>query len=130
MKVVRRASGNIPRASPKPMIPVGHQSIMWHLMQYYSQNGHRDFVLGLGYKANIIKDFFLNYRPQSYADCVISQHGEKVELLSTLPEDWRVSLVDTGIWRNIGERLWAVRDQVKGEDMFSPTTATACPTTI
>jgi glucose-1-phosphate cytidylyltransferase len=103
---------------PKPMIPVGHQPIMWHIMQYYSQYGHRDFVLCLGYKANIIKDFFLNYRPQSYADCVISQHGEKVELLSTLPEDWRVSLIDTGIWRNIGERLWAVRDHVKGEDMF------------
>jgi glucose-1-phosphate cytidylyltransferase len=103
---------------PKPMIPVGHQPIMWHIMQYYSQYGHRDFVLCLGYKANIIKDFFLNYRPQSYADCVVSQHGEKVEFLSTLPEDWRVSLIDTGIWRNIGERLWAVRDHVKGEDMF------------
>lgn len=103
---------------PKPMIPVGHQPIMWHIMQYYSQYGHRDFVLCLGYKANIIKDFFLNYRPQSYADCVVSQHGAKVEFLSTLPEDWRVSMIDTGIWRNIGERLWAVRDHVKGEDMF------------
>jgi glucose-1-phosphate cytidylyltransferase len=103
---------------PKPMIPVGHQPIMWHIMQYYSQYGHRDFVLCLGYKANIVKDFFLNYRPQSYADCVVSNHGEKVEFLSELPEDWRVSLIDTGIWRNIGERLWAVRDQVKGEDMF------------
>jgi glucose-1-phosphate cytidylyltransferase len=103
---------------PKPMIPVGHQPIMWHIMQYYSQYGHRDFVLCLGYKANIIKDFFLNYRPQSYADCVVSQHGEKVEFLSALPEDWRVSLIDTGIWRNIGERLWAVRDHVRGEEMF------------
>ena len=103
---------------PKPMIPVGHQPIMWHIMQYYSQYGHRDFVLCLGYKANIIKDFFLNYRPQSYSDCVVSQHGQKVEFLSTLPEDWRVSMIDTGIWRNIGERLWAVRDHVKGEDMF------------
>ncbi len=103
---------------PKPMIPVGHQPIMWHIMQYYSQYGHRDFVLCLGYKANIIKDFFLNYRPQSFADCVVSQHGEKVEFLSALPEDWRVSLIDTGIWRNIGERLWAVRDHVKGEEMF------------
>jgi glucose-1-phosphate cytidylyltransferase len=103
---------------PKPMIPVGHQPIMWHIMQYYSQYGHRDFILCLGYKANIIKDFFLNYRPQTYADCVVSKHGAKVEFLSTLPEDWRVSMIDTGIWRNIGERLWAVRDHVKGEDMF------------
>jgi glucose-1-phosphate cytidylyltransferase len=103
---------------PKPMIPVGHQPIMWHIMQYYSQYGHRDFVLCLGYKANIIKDFFLSYRPQSYADCVVSQHGEKVEFLGPLPEDWRVSLIDTGIWRNIGERLWAVRDYVKDDEMF------------
>jgi glucose-1-phosphate cytidylyltransferase len=49
---------------------------------------------------------------------VVSEHGAKVEFLSALPEDWRVSLIDTGIWRNIGERLWAVRDHVKGEEMF------------
>ncbi|WP_088347393.1 MULTISPECIES: glucose-1-phosphate cytidylyltransferase [Rhodomicrobium] len=103
---------------PKPMIPVGHQPIMWHIMQYYSQYGHRDFVLCLGYKANIIKDFFLNYRPQSFADCVVSNHGATVEFLSALPEDWRISLIDTGIWRNIGERLWTVRDYVRGEEMF------------
>jgi glucose-1-phosphate cytidylyltransferase len=100
------------------MIPVGHQPILWHIMQYYSNYGHRDFVLCLGYKANIIKDFFLNYRPQSFADCIVSNHGEKVEFLSELPEDWRISLIDTGIWRNIGERLWEVRDHVRGEDMF------------
>jgi glucose-1-phosphate cytidylyltransferase len=111
---IREYSENI----PKPMIPVGHQPIMWHLMQYYSRYGHRDFVLCLGYKANIVKDFFLNYRPQVYADCTVSEHGSKVEFHSKLPEDWRISLIDTGIWRNIGERLWAIRDHVAGEDMF------------
>lgn len=103
---------------PKPMIPVGHQPIMWHIMQYYSDYGHRDFVLCLGYKANIVKDFFLNYRPQLVADCVVSNHGKDVEFLTELPEDWRISLIDTGIWRNIGERLWAVREHVQGEEMF------------
>ena len=58
---------------PKPMIPVGHQPILWHVMQYYSQYGHRDFVLCLGYKANVIKEFFLNYRQTAdLRDCVIS----------------------------------------------------------
>ena len=57
---------------PKPMIPVGHQPILWHVMQYYSEYGHTDFILTLGYKANIIKEFFLNYKPQVYADCVVS----------------------------------------------------------
>ena len=103
---------------PKPMIPVGHQPILWHVMQYYSEYGHTDFILTLGYKANIIKEFFLNYKPQVYADCVVSGFGANVELLSKPEEDWRVTLIDTGIWRNIGERLWAVREQVRGEEMF------------
>jgi len=111
---IREYSENI----PKPMIPVGHQPILWHVMQYYSQYGHRDFVLCLGYKANIIKDFFLGYRPQAFADCVVSGYGANVELLGEPAEDWRVTLIDTGIWRNIGERLWAVRAQVENEDMF------------
>jgi glucose-1-phosphate cytidylyltransferase len=103
-------------STPKPMIPVGNQPILWHVMQYYSRYGHRDFVLCLGYKANVIKDFFLGYRPSTFSDCVVS--GGKVELLGQPEEDWRVTLIDTGIWRNIGERLWAVRDHVKGEEIF------------
>lgn len=105
-------------AIPKPMIPVGHQPILWHVMDYYSQYGHRDFVLCLGYKANTIKDFFLNYRPQQFSDLVVSGGGQKVEVLGTPKEDWRVTMIDTGISRNIGSRLWAVRDQVRNEDIF------------
>jgi glucose-1-phosphate cytidylyltransferase len=103
---------------PKPMIPVGHQPIMWHVMDYYSQYGHRDFVLCLGYKANTIKDFFLNYKPQQFSDLVVSGNGAKVEVLGEPKEDWRVTLIDTGIWRNIGSRLWAVREHVKDEEIF------------
>ena len=105
-------------AIPKPMIPVGNQPILWHVMQYYSQYGHRDFILCLGYKANTIKEFFLNYRPQAYADCVVSGFGRSVELLGDPGEDWRITLIDTGLWRNIGERLWAVREHVQDEEMF------------
>jgi glucose-1-phosphate cytidylyltransferase len=111
---IREYSENI----PKPMVPVGNHPIMLHVMQYYSQYGHKDFVLCLGYKANIIKEFFLNYKPQTYMDCVVSGFGSKVELLGRPEEEWRVTLLDTGIWRNIGQRLWAVRDQVKDEEMF------------
>jgi glucose-1-phosphate cytidylyltransferase len=103
---------------PKPMIPVGHQPILWHIMQYYSQYGHRDFVLCLGYKANVIKEFFLNSKPSIHTDCVISDHGRKVEVLGEMPPDWRVTLVDTGMWRNIGERLLAVKHLVKDEEFF------------
>jgi glucose-1-phosphate cytidylyltransferase len=103
---------------PKPMIPIGQQPILWHVMQYYARYGHTDFVLCLGYKANIIKEFFLSYRPQAYADCTVSGYGSKVELLQEPRDDWRITMVDTGVWRNIGERLWAVREHVKNEEMF------------
>jgi glucose-1-phosphate cytidylyltransferase len=101
---------------PKPMIPIGDKPILWHLMHYYSQFGHKDFILCLGYKANVIKEFFLNYKPQVYADCVVS--GHKVEILGDPQQDWRIAMIDTGIWRNIGQRLWAVRDYVAGDEMF------------
>jgi glucose-1-phosphate cytidylyltransferase len=104
---------------PKPMIPVGEQPILWHVMQYYSGYGHRDFVLCLGYKANTIKEFFLNWRQQTYSDCVISESGRRVEFIGEKePADLRVTLLDTGVWRNIGERLMAVREHVKDEEMF------------
>ncbi len=105
-------------AIPKPMIPIGAQPMLWHIMDYYGRHGHNDFVLCLGYKANIIKDFFLNHKPQAFSDIVVTKGGAKVETLGEQREDWRITLIDTGAWRNIGERLWAVRDQVKGEEYF------------
>jgi glucose-1-phosphate cytidylyltransferase len=103
---------------PKPMVPVGHQPILWHVMNWYSHWGHRDFILCLGYKANVIREYFINYRPTTYRDLVISEHGRNVQVLGEEIPDWRITLVDTGTWRNIGERLWAVRDHVRGEPMF------------
>lgn len=124
MKVVLFCGGFGTRISdysenvPKPMVPVGHHPIMWHIMQYYSHYGHHDFILCLGYKANIIKNFILNYKPTAHSDCIITNFGETIEELGEPHPDWRVSLIDTGLWRNIGERLWAVRDFVKDEDYF------------
>jgi len=103
---------------PKPMIPIGHQPILVHIMQYYSYHGHRDFILCLGYKANVIKEHFLSLNPSTYSDCVISDFGKKVETLGMRPPDWRIALVDTGVWRNIGERLVAIRHLVEDEEMF------------
>ena len=103
---------------PKPMVPVGHHPILWHIMQYYGHYGHRDFVLCLGYKANVIKQWFLDYRPTIHSDFVISEQGTKVEIIGAQQDDWRAALIDTGIWRNIGDRLNAVKQQVIGEEMF------------
>jgi glucose-1-phosphate cytidylyltransferase len=103
---------------PKPMIPVGVQPILWHIMQYYSHYGHREFILCLGYKSNVIKDYFLNFKPSTQGDFVISNFGKSVEVLGANPPDWRITLVDTGIWRNIGERLQAVKHLLKDEEYF------------
>jgi len=111
---IRDYSENI----PKPMVPVGHQPILWHVMQYYSDYGHRDFILCLGYKANAIKDYFLKYDQTTNNDCIISNFGKSVQILGEQPPDWRITLIDTGIWRNIGERLMAVRHLVADEEIF------------
>jgi glucose-1-phosphate cytidylyltransferase len=106
-------------AIPKPMVPIGSQPILWHIMQYYSHYGHRDFVLCLGYKAGVIKEYFLNYKQTVAADCVtVSKFGSKVEIVGDRPPDWRVTLIDTGIWRNIGSRLLAVKHLVEKEEIF------------
>jgi glucose-1-phosphate cytidylyltransferase len=105
-------------AIPKPMILVGHQPILLHIMQYYSHFGHRDFILCLGYKANVIRDYFRNFDASAYSDCVISEFGKKVEVLGPRPPDWRITLVDTGIWRNIGQRLMAVKHLVQDQEYF------------
>jgi glucose-1-phosphate cytidylyltransferase len=103
---------------PKPMIPVGSQPILWHIMQYYSHYGHRDFILCLGYKPNVVKDYFLNYNASTDSDCIVSDFGSKIEILGERPPDWRITLVDTGVWRNIGERLLAVKKHVQDEEVF------------
>jgi glucose-1-phosphate cytidylyltransferase len=103
---------------PKPMVPIGAHPILWHIMQYYSDYGHRNFILCLGYKSNVIKDYFLNIKPTLGVDCVISNFGKKVEVLGAAAPDWRIALVDTGVWRNVGERLMAIKHHVQDEEIF------------
>jgi glucose-1-phosphate cytidylyltransferase len=66
----------------------------------------------------VIREYFHDFDPSAYSDCVISEFGKKVEVLGASPPDWRITLVDTGVWRNIGQRLMAVRDLVKDEEFF------------
>ena len=83
--------------TPKPMIPIGGKPILWHLMSYYSQYGHKDFILCLGYRASVIKEFFLNYRPHIYADCVVTGFDRNIETLGDVQQDWRITMIDTGV---------------------------------
>jgi glucose-1-phosphate cytidylyltransferase len=124
MKVVLFAGGlgtrirEYSETIPKPMIPVGSQPIILHIMEYYSQYGHHDFVLCLGFKANVIKQYFLETKQFANRDCVVSAHGKTIEIIGEPPPEWRIALIDTGAWRNIGERLVAVRHLVEHEDIF------------
>jgi len=115
---------------PKPMVPIGYRPILWHVMKYYAAWGHKDFVLCLGHGADVIKDYFLNYNECLTNDFVLSEGGRNVELLARDIDDWRITFVDTGLHANIGERLWAVREHVRGEEMFLANYAdglTDCP---
>lgn len=103
---------------PKPMVPIGTRPIIWHLMKYYAHWGHTDFVLCLGYKAEAFKEYFLNYKEWLSNDFVLSSGGRDLTMLNTDIDDWTITFVDTGIQANIGERLMAVREHVKDEELF------------
>jgi glucose-1-phosphate cytidylyltransferase len=101
---------------PKPMAMVGPRPLLWHVMRYYAHYGHTEFVLCLGYGANHIKDFFLNYAETISNDFVLRRG--RAELLGADIADWTISFVHTGLDSPIGERLRRVREHVAGEEMF------------
>jgi glucose-1-phosphate cytidylyltransferase len=103
---------------PKPMINIGYRPILWHLMKYYAHFGHKDFILCLGYKADVIKDYFLNYNECLSNDFVMSGDRNNLNLLNRDIHDWRITFVDTGMTTNIGGRLMAVKEHLKDEEMF------------
>ena len=103
---------------PKPMIKVGNRPILWHLMRYYAHFGHKEFVLCLGYKAEVIKEYFLHYEEWVSNDFVLRDSGRDVHLLNSDIDDWTISFVDTGVSSNIGERLQAVEPYLANEEHF------------
>jgi glucose-1-phosphate cytidylyltransferase len=103
---------------PKPMVTVGYRPILWHVMRYYAHFGHREFILCLGYKADVIKNYFLDYREALSNDFVISGEGQ-VELLQRDIADWRITFVETGLSANVGQRLRAVRKYVGNEPFLA-----------
>jgi glucose-1-phosphate cytidylyltransferase len=103
---------------PKPMVPVGNRPVLWHVMKYYAQYGHTDFILALGYKAAAIKDFFLHYEEAVSNDFVLRSGGRDKQLLGSDIDDWTITFVDTGTNAEIGQRLKRVKEHLDGEEMF------------
>jgi glucose-1-phosphate cytidylyltransferase len=103
---------------PKPMAPIGPRPVLWHVMRYYAHFGYRDFIICLGYKAEVVKEYFLNYNEAISNDFVLSEGGSSIEYLGTDIQDWRITFINTGLTANIGQRLRAVRRLVKDEEVF------------
>jgi glucose-1-phosphate cytidylyltransferase len=111
---MREHSENI----PKPLVNIGYRPILWHLMKYYAHFGHNDFVLCLGHRGSMIKDYFLNYDECLSNDFTLSQGGKSIDLLSSDIQDWRITFVETGLTANIGQRLKAVERHLATDEVF------------
>src|SRR5215475_9346340 len=103
---------------PKPMVNIGYRPILWHVMRYYAHYGHKDFILCLGYKADVIKNYFINYNEYISNDFSMSSGGKELKLVKSDIEDWKITFVDTGIKANIGQRLMAVEKYLEDEEVF------------
>jgi glucose-1-phosphate cytidylyltransferase len=103
--------------TPKPMVPIGYRPMIWHLMKYYAHYGHKDFILCLGYRADMVKNYFINYNEWVTNDFVLNGNG-KTEMLNTDIQDWKITFCETGISSNIAQRLTAVRQHLAGEEYF------------
>lgn len=124
MKVVILAGGygtrirDVADDIPKPMIPIGPYPILWHIMKSYAHFGHKEFIICLGYKGQVIKDFFLNYEAYTrdftinFGSGAVAYHNNHDE------SDWKVTLADTGIRSMTGTRISRIRDYVGNEDFM------------
>ncbi|MEZ5081537.1 MAG: sugar phosphate nucleotidyltransferase [Thermoleophilia bacterium] len=103
---------------PKPMVNIGGRPVLWHVMKYFAHHGHTEFILCLGHKQEVIKEYFLNYNEALSNDFVLSGGGSRVRLLNEDIADWRITFVDTGYSANVGERLRRVRKYIGDDERF------------
>jgi len=103
---------------PKPMVNIGYRPILWHIMKYYAHYGYNDFILCLGYGADFIKNYFLNYNECVSNDFVFSEGGKSLQLFNSDIDSWKITFADTGMSANIGQRLKAVEKYLNGDEIF------------
>lgn len=123
MKVVIFAGGLGTRLSeethlkPKPMVEVGGKPILWHIMKMYASQGYNDFVICLGYKGYVIKEYFINYFYHN-SDLTIDLQNNQVEVHDTNSENFKVTLVDTGLHTKTAGRLKRIEKFIDGDDFM------------
>lgn len=123
MKAVILAGGLGTRISeethlkPKPMIEIGDKPILWHIMKHYSHHGINEFIICLGYKGYLIKEYFQNYSLHM-SDLTIDMQNKSVTTHNNTAEPWKITLVDTGLNTMTGGRLRKIANYLKDEDCF------------
>lgn len=105
---------------PKPMVDVGGRPILWHIMKIYGHWGITDFIVCLGYKGYVIKEYFANYHLHN-SDAVFDLSSGNVEIIQNKAEPWRVTLIDTGADSMTGGRLRRVMPLLRDEEAFCMT---------
>lgn len=126
MKVVILAGGLGTRLAeetdqiPKPMVNIGSKPILWHIMKSYASHGFNEFIICGGYKISAIIEYFVNYRSHS-SDLTVDIGRNEITYLSDAPEDWKVTIVDTGEHTQTGGRLKRVREHLPPDQPFCMT---------
>lgn len=121
MKVVIFAGGYGTRISeeshlkPKPMIEIGEKPILWHIMKHYSHYGFSEFVICLGYKGNLIKEYFANYFLYGADVTFDMRYGNNMQVHTNMSEPWKVTLVNTGLDTMTGGRLKRVKEYLQND---------------
>jgi glucose-1-phosphate cytidylyltransferase len=121
MKVVILAGGYGTRISeeshlkPKPMVEIGEKPILWHIMKIYSHYGFNEFIICLGYRGNIIKDYFANYYLYESDVTFDMKYGNNMQVHNNMIEPWKVTLVNTGLDTATGGRIKKVREYLNNE---------------
>ncbi len=103
---------------PKPMVEIGHRPILWHIMKTYSYHGFDRFIVAVGYKGHLIKEFFLGYRDR-YADFTVDVATGRVDSHARSPEAWQVTVVDTGADTATGGRIRRLAPYLDGRFMVT-----------
>lgn len=108
---------------PKPMIQIGNRPILWHIMRSYAAWGHTEFILCLGYKGEVVKEYFLHHDEALTNDFVLDANSGdgRVTLLSHDADNWRITFLDTGVNATIGERLKASEPYIGDDEIFLAT---------
>jgi glucose-1-phosphate cytidylyltransferase len=120
MKVLILAGGYGTRISeesdvkPKPMIEIGGKPILWHIMKHYSSFGYNEFVILLGYKSYVIKEYFSNYYLHN-SDVTIDTAKREMEIHNNYSENWKITLIDTGLETMTGGRVKRAKDFIGNE---------------